>query len=102
VIALFVAHNDRASSPKYLLGESYGGFRAVKVANALKESQGIIVSGTVMLSPLIEGQLMFGADQFALGAALEFPHWLPPKWIGARLSTRRVNARRNASRSATI
>jgi carboxypeptidase C (cathepsin A) len=73
VIALFVAHNDRASSPKYLLGESYGGFRAVKVANALKESQGIIVSGTVMLSPLIEGQLMFGADQFALGAALEFP-----------------------------
>ncbi len=25
-------HNDRASSPKYLLGESYGGFRAAKVA----------------------------------------------------------------------
>jgi carboxypeptidase C (cathepsin A) len=72
-IALYVAHNDRASSSKFLLGESYGGFRAAKVANALKDSQGIIVSGTVMLSPLIEGQLMFGADQFALGAALEFP-----------------------------
>lgn len=72
-IALYVAHNNRASSPKYLLGESYGGFRAAKVAGALKDSQGIIVSGAVMLSPLLEGQLMFGADEFALGAALELP-----------------------------
>ncbi|WP_432443595.1 S10 family peptidase [Rhizobium grahamii] len=72
-IALYVAHNNRSASPKYLLGESYGGFRAAKVADALKDNQGIIVSGAVMLSPLIEGQLMFGADQFALGAALELP-----------------------------
>jgi carboxypeptidase C (cathepsin A) len=72
-IALYVTHNNRASSPKYLLGESYGGFRAAKVASALKDTQGIIVSGAVMLSPLLEGQLMFGADEFALGAALELP-----------------------------
>ncbi|CAN7566343.1 S10 family peptidase [Rhizobium sp. LjRoot258] len=72
-IALYVAHNSRSASPKYLLGESYGGFRAAKVAGALKDSQGIIVSGAIMLSPLLEGQLMFNADQFALGAALEFP-----------------------------
>ena len=32
-IALYVAHNNRANSPKYLLGESYGGFRAAKVAS---------------------------------------------------------------------
>ena len=72
-IALYITHNNRASSPKYLLGESYGGFRAAKVASALKDTQGIIVSGAVMLSPLLEGQLMFGADEFALGAALELP-----------------------------
>ena len=72
-IALYVTHNNRSGSPKYLLGESYGGFRAAKVAGALKDSQGIIVSGAIMLSPLLEGQLMFNADQFALGAALEFP-----------------------------
>ncbi|MBY3027377.1 S10 family peptidase [Rhizobium leguminosarum] len=72
-IALYVAHNNRSNSPKYLLGESYGGFRAAKVASALQERQGIIVAGAVMLSPLIEGQLMFNADQFALGAALELP-----------------------------
>nr|WP_155774401.1 carboxypeptidase [Rhizobium etli] len=72
-IALYVAHNNRSGSPKYLLGESYGGFRAAKVAAALRQSQGIIISGAVMLSPLLEGQLMFNADRFALGAALEFP-----------------------------
>lgn len=72
-IALYVAHNNRSGSPKYLLGESYGGFRAAKVATALRQSQGIIIAGAVMLSPLLEGQLMFNADRFALGAALEFP-----------------------------
>ncbi|OWV79104.1 carboxypeptidase [Rhizobium sp. R634] len=72
-IALYIAHNNRSNSPKYLLGESYGGFRAAKVASALQESQGIIIAGAVMLSPLLEGQLMFNADQFALGAALELP-----------------------------
>ena len=30
-IALYVAKNNRAGSPKYLFGESYGGFRAAKV-----------------------------------------------------------------------
>ncbi|MEZ2132786.1 carboxypeptidase [Sinorhizobium sp. CB9] len=73
VIALYVSHNGRAASPKYILGESYGGFRAAKVASALKQDQGILVSGIVMLSPLIDGQLLFDADEYALGAALELP-----------------------------
>jgi carboxypeptidase C (cathepsin A) len=73
VIALYVAKNSRASSPKYLLGESYGGFRAIKVADVLQEQQGIVVSGIVMVSPLLEGALQFGSDRFALGAALQLP-----------------------------
>ena len=72
-IALYVANNGRASSPKYIMGESYGGFRAVKVAGALQEQQGIIVSGIVMLSPLLDGALTFGGSRQALGAALQLP-----------------------------
>jgi carboxypeptidase C (cathepsin A) len=34
-IALYVGKNSRGSSPKFILGESYGGFRAAKVARAL-------------------------------------------------------------------
>ncbi len=73
VVALYVARNDRGNSPKFILGESYGGFRAAKVARALQSEQGIIVSGVTMLSPLLEGSFQFGGDRFALGAALQLP-----------------------------
>jgi carboxypeptidase C (cathepsin A) len=72
-IALYVAKNGRGNSAKYLLGESYGGFRAAKVAQALQHDQGIVVSGIVMLSPLIEGGLILAGNRFALGAALQLP-----------------------------
>src|SRR3989442_9917201 len=73
VIALYVAKNGRGNSPKYILGESYGGFRAAKGAQTLQREQGIVASGIVMVSPLIEGGLLFGATRFALGAALHLP-----------------------------
>jgi carboxypeptidase C (cathepsin A) len=73
VIALYVAKNGRAGSPKFILGESYGGFRAAKVARALQSEQGIVASGVLMLSPTLEGAFQFGGDRFALGAALQLP-----------------------------
>jgi len=72
-IALYVAKNNRAASPKFLLGESYGGFRAVKTARALQSDQGILISGILMVSPFLEGWLTFGDDQSALRAALQLP-----------------------------
>ncbi|HZL30608.1 MAG TPA: carboxypeptidase [Pseudolabrys sp.] len=72
-IALYVVHNNRSASAKYLLGESYGGLRAAKTARALQRDQGIVVSGIVMLSPLLEGWLTFGDDGSALRAALQLP-----------------------------
>ncbi len=72
-IALYVAKNNRAASPKYLFGESYGGFRAAKAARALQRDQGIAVAGIVMLSPMLEGTLTFGDDGSALRAALQLP-----------------------------
>jgi carboxypeptidase C (cathepsin A) len=72
-VALYVAKNNRAASPKFLLGESYGGFRAVKTARALQSDQGILISGILMVSPFLEGWLTFGDDQSALRAALQLP-----------------------------
>jgi carboxypeptidase C (cathepsin A) len=73
VIALYVGKNGRGSSPKYILGESYGGFRAAKVAGDLQSDQGIAVTGILMVSPMLEGAFQFGGDRFALGAALQLP-----------------------------
>jgi carboxypeptidase C (cathepsin A) len=72
-VALYVAKNGRSASPKFILGESYGGFRAAKVARVLQDDQGIVTSGILMLSPLLEGAFQFGGDRFALGAALQLP-----------------------------
>jgi carboxypeptidase C (cathepsin A) len=73
VIALYVAKNGRVSSPKFILGESYGGFRAAKVARVVQDEQGIVISGILMLSPMLEGAFQFGGEHFALGAALQLP-----------------------------
>jgi carboxypeptidase C (cathepsin A) len=72
-IALYVAKNSRATSPKFILGESYGGFRAAKVARLLESEQGMMASGILMLSPVLEGEFQFGGERFALGAALQLP-----------------------------
>jgi carboxypeptidase C (cathepsin A) len=47
-----VAHH-RLASPKYIVGESYGGFRAPRLARALASGQGIGISGLVMISPAL-------------------------------------------------
>ena len=71
-IALYVQKNNRLDAPKYLLGESYGGFRAAKVAVSLKNTQGILTSGIIMLSPLVEGKFLANSDD-PLSAALQLP-----------------------------
>ena len=73
VVALYLNNNNRAASPKYLLGESYGGFRAAKTARALVREQGIAINGIVMLSPFLEGWMTFGNESSALRAALMLP-----------------------------
>lgn len=45
---------DRAVSPKYLLGESYGGFRAPRLARELASNQGTGISGIALISPALD------------------------------------------------
>lgn len=53
-IANWLRQNDRLASPKYLVGESYGGFRAPKIAKELQTGDGVGVSGIVMVSPVLD------------------------------------------------
>ena len=73
VIAQWIADNHRADSPKFILGESYGGFRAAKVARELRREHGVAPNGIMMVSPLMEGAFTFGGTRFALGAAMQIP-----------------------------
>ncbi|MFE1600836.1 S10 family peptidase [Methylobacterium sp. ID0610] len=53
-IARWLRTNDRLTSPKFLLGESYGGFRGPLIARKLQDDVGIGLSGLVLLSPVLD------------------------------------------------
>src|SRR5262249_26021588 len=73
VVALYVAKNGRVSSPKFILGESYGGFFSGKGARVLPNEEGIVSPPPFLLLPPLEGGFLFVGGRFALGAALQLP-----------------------------
>jgi carboxypeptidase C (cathepsin A) len=54
VIRKWIEKNGRQGAVKFLVGESYGGFRVPKVAHALTRSQGVGVRGLIMISPVLD------------------------------------------------
>jgi carboxypeptidase C (cathepsin A) len=54
VIRKWTEKNGRQSAVKFLVGESYGGFRVPKVARALSGNQGVGVRGLIMISPVLD------------------------------------------------
>ena len=65
-IRLYLTHSDRWASPKYVAGESYGGFRAAALLDVLPAQGGVELSGAVLISPVIEYTLNLGSDYLNL------------------------------------
>ena len=72
-IRLWLTRNERWTSPKFLVGESYGGFRAAALADLLAERQGIQVNGAVLISPVLEFSLHDGDAYTLLPWVLRVP-----------------------------
>lgn len=53
-IARYLRQNDRLASPKFFVGESYGGFRGPLIAQKLQQDVGVGLSGLVLLSPVLD------------------------------------------------
>ena len=77
--------NGRLQSPKFIVGESYGGFRGPKLARALLDQQGVGVSGLVLVSPVLDFN---GRDA----------PWDPMRWV-ARLPSMAAAAQGAAGRA---
>ena len=45
---------DRTASPKMVVGESYGGFRAPKIVHLLQRERGVAVNALVLVSPVLD------------------------------------------------
>ncbi|HXI06926.1 MAG: S10 family peptidase [Bradyrhizobium sp.] len=54
VIRRWLEKYDRLLSPKYVVGESYGGIRGPKVVHDLQNKQGVGVRGLILVSPVLD------------------------------------------------
>jgi carboxypeptidase C (cathepsin A) len=58
-IKRFVTENGRWSSPKYLLGESYGTTRSAGIVNYLQTQDGMAFNGVVLISVALDLEAIF-------------------------------------------
>ena len=58
----WLSANGRMASPKYVVGESYGGYRAPAISHYLQTKMGVGVSGVVMVSPALDGRAASDPD----------------------------------------
>src|SRR4029077_19866333 len=89
-IRTFITQHNRWNSPKYILGESYGGIRTALLVPRLQGHFGVGLNGVVLLSPALNmGTLPFVANDNDLTFATSFPalaatayyhHKLPDQW----------------------
>ncbi len=85
VVRRWLAANGRLASPKFIAGESYGGFRGPRLAKALATKQGVGINGLALISPALDMGMVSGAD-----ATLAYAILLPSFAAAARERTGRV------------
>jgi len=54
IIYDWLVKNERLGSRKYLVGESYGGFRGPRITHYLQTQLGVAMSGEVLVSPYLD------------------------------------------------
>jgi carboxypeptidase C (cathepsin A) len=69
-IEQYVTQNGRWASPKYILGESYGGIRTAGLVWHLQSEHGMSFNGVVLVSPFLD--MGSGID----GSGIDLPHVL--------------------------
>ncbi len=72
-IGIYVGRNNRWNSPKFLIGESYGTFRSVALANYLQSHDGMDINGIVLISSVLD----MGTLSFSSGNDESYIFYLP-------------------------
>ncbi|GAB3334860.1 carboxypeptidase [Marivirga atlantica] len=73
----FVTRTQRWNSPKFLIGESYGGTRVSGLALALQEKQWMYLNGVILVSPA--DYKAMNSDS-PLSTAINFPYFTAAAW----------------------
>lgn len=72
-IRQFTLKYKRSDSPKYILGESYGGMRAVKAAYKLHNDYAYYVNGLILISPALDLETIYPSGLNDLPYLLALP-----------------------------
>ncbi|MEK6154188.1 carboxypeptidase [Flavobacteriaceae bacterium 3-367] len=80
----FVSRNDRWRSPKYLIGESYGGTRVSGLALELQNQQWMYLNGVILVSP---ADYKVIRNDGPIAAALNLPYFTAAAWYQKALPT---------------
>ena len=80
----FVSRNNRWESPKYIIGESYGGTRVMGLAYELQNNQWMYLNGVIMVSPADYKILRTGGP---VASALNLPYFTAAAWYHKMLPT---------------
>ena len=78
----FVTRKERWESPKYLIGESYGGTRVMGLSAELQEKQWMYLNGVVMVSPADYKVIRVGGP---VSSALNLPYFSATAWFHKKL-----------------
>ncbi|WP_159023145.1 S10 family peptidase [Formosa sp. L2A11] len=73
----FVTRKNRWESPKYIIGESYGGTRVMGLANELQSKQWMYLNGVIMVSPA--DYKLYSTGQ-PIYSALNLPYFTATAW----------------------
>ena len=73
----FVTRNNRWRSPKYIIGESYGGTRVMGLSLALQNQQWMYLNGVIMVSPADYKVIRVGGP---VSEALNLPYYTAAAW----------------------
>ncbi|MFZ8961473.1 MAG: S10 family peptidase [Flavobacteriaceae bacterium] len=78
----FVNRKQRWESPKYIIGESYGGTRVMGLSAALQENEWMYLNGVIMVSPADYKVLREGGP---VSSALNLPYYAAAAWFHKQL-----------------
>jgi carboxypeptidase C (cathepsin A) len=81
----FLDQFDRWSSPKFLIGESYGSIRSAGLAQELQTRHGIELNGVVLLSALLSYQTLRPAPNNDVAYAAAVPTFTATAWYHKKL-----------------
>ncbi|WP_203258862.1 S10 family peptidase [Hyunsoonleella ulvae] len=76
-INTFVTRKSRWESPKYIIGESYGGTRVMGLAKALQDEQWMYLNGVIMVSPA--DYKLYNTNQ-PVYSSLNLPYFTAAAW----------------------